>query len=123
VLVCNLGDPASTNIRDHLLAGGEWAQEATFRGHPVHRRGKAHLEQVDGPTVTDEDLSDDLMATGWRIEAVWFLSKHRAASGQPSLTVHPIGNHGEARFGGRGTWGPFCDACRRTGTRMTCPTR
>lgn len=103
VLVVNRSDPASTNIRDRLLESGQWDEDpeaGPFRGHPVRGRGDARMVQADGPTVTDEALSGDLAATGWPIDAVWFLSKHRAASGQPSLTVHPIGNHGEARFGG-----------------------
>lgn len=101
VLVVNRSDPASVNIRDRLLESGDWQDVGeTFRGHPVRARGEARLVEADGPTVTDEALTDDLEATGWSIDAVWFLSKHRAKSGQPSLTVHPIGNHGEARFGG-----------------------
>jgi D-aminoacyl-tRNA deacylase len=30
-----------------------------------------------------------------------FLSRHKAASGRPSLTVHPIGNWGAADYGGK----------------------
>jgi D-aminoacyl-tRNA deacylase len=33
-------------------------------------------------------------------EEVIFLSRHRAASGIPTLTVHPIGNYGKADHGG-----------------------
>ncbi len=102
VLVCNLGDSASLNIRDRLLESGEWRDSGdVFRGRPVRVRRGARMVEVDGPTITDEALSFDLAATGWAIEAVWFLSRHRAASGQPSLTVHPIGNHQAAEFGGQ----------------------
>lgn len=39
-----------------------------------------------------------------------FLSRHRAKSLRPSFTVHPIGNYGQALFGGEpGTLAP-CDA-------------
>ena len=38
---------------------------------------------------------------GFQIERVLFLSRHKAASGVPTLTVHPIGNYGAAAFGGR----------------------
>lgn len=98
----NLQDPASVNIRDRLLETDDWEVSGRFRGHPIHQRAYDMMVEVDGPSVTDERLTIDLEETGWPIHAVWFLSKHRAASGQPSLTVHPIGNHGsEAKFGGR----------------------
>ncbi len=102
VLVVNRSDSASVNIRDRLLETGDWVDTAsTFRGHPMHQRGYDMLVEVDGPTILDEELSGDLEALAWPISAVWFLSRHRAASGQPSLTVHPIGNHQDAEFGGR----------------------
>jgi D-aminoacyl-tRNA deacylase len=50
--------------------------------------------------VDDVDLKA-MSATGYPVEEVIFLSRHRAASGIPTLTVHPIGNHGSADFGGR----------------------
>lgn len=101
VLVCNLGDAASTNIRDRLLETDDWQEAGKFRGHLLFQRAYDIMVQVDGPTVFDEDLSQDLAETDWPIHAVWFLSKHVAASGQPSLAVHPIGNHGAAKFGGK----------------------
>jgi D-aminoacyl-tRNA deacylase len=36
-----------------------------------------------------------------KVDEVVFLSKHRSESGIPTLTVHPIGNYGNAEFGGR----------------------
>lgn len=108
ILVCNLGDPASVNIRDRLLETGDWqSQETRIRDRPVRRRRDACLIEVEGPVITDESLTTSLVDSGLAVEAVWFLSKHRAKSGQPSLTVHPIGNHAEARFGGRdGAYSP-----------------
>lgn len=101
VLVVNRADAASVNIRDHLLEDNDWQEAGTFRGHPLHQRAYDIMVQVDGPTVTDEHLTVDLAETGWPIDAVWFLSKHVAKSGEPSLTAHPIGNHGAAEVGGK----------------------
>jgi D-aminoacyl-tRNA deacylase len=102
VLVCNRSDVASVNIRDRLLETGEWEQAGkSFRGSPVWARSETVMVEIAGPAVTDEALDADLKATGWPVMDVWFLSKHAAASGQPSLTVHPIGNHDAAKFGGR----------------------
>ncbi len=100
--MCNRADPASVNIRDRLLETGTWEQaQRTFRDAPVWTRSETVLVEVAGPTVTDESLDHDLKATNWPIMDVWFLSKHVAKSGHPSLTVHPIGNHAAADFGGR----------------------
>ncbi len=102
ILVVNRSDSASINIRDRLLETGDWVDTAsTFRGHPMHQRGYDVMIEVDGPTILDEALSGDLEGLEWPISAVWFLSRHRAASGQPSLTVHPIGNHQDAEYGGQ----------------------
>jgi D-aminoacyl-tRNA deacylase len=102
VLVASRHDPASLNMRDRLLELGHWeATSRTFRDGPVWSQSEAILVEVEGPTVTDERLDPDLRAMGLPLRDVWFLSRHRAESGTPSLTAHPIGNHGEARFGGQ----------------------
>src|SRR5438094_798680 len=102
VLVCNRSDPASVNLRDRVLEGGDWeVTNRRFRGAAVWSQSEALLVEVEGPSVTDERLDPDLRALNLPLRDVWFLSKHAAASGQPSLTVHPIGNPGPARFGGQ----------------------
>ncbi len=57
------------------------------------RTARLHLEA--------EPLVAGLRAAGVDPEVLVFLSKHKAASGRPSLTVHPVGNFAEAKFGGR----------------------
>lgn len=101
VLVCTLSDEASVNIRNHLLETEDWMESGSFRGHAMYQRGYDVMLQIDGPSITDESLDMDLHALEWPIHAVWFLSKHRAASGNPSLTVHPIGNFNDAQAGGK----------------------
>ncbi len=112
VLVCNRSDPASVNLRDRLLEAGEWELTgSTFRDAAIWGRSEALMVEVAGPTVSDEQLDIDLRATRLPIMDVWFLSKHRAESGHPSLTVHPIGNHSDAKFGGRAE--TLCPAATR----------
>lgn len=104
ILVASRIDPASMNIRDRLLEQGNWERtNRTFRDAPVWSRSETVLVEVAGPSIHDEALDGDLKATGLPIMDVWFLSKHAAKSGTPSLTVHPIGNHSVADFGGRPT--------------------
>jgi D-aminoacyl-tRNA deacylase len=102
VLVASRADPASMNIRDRLLEAGTFERtNRTFRDAPVWSRSETVLVEVAGPSIHDEALDGDLKATGLPVMDVWFLSKHAAKSGTPSLTVHPIGNHTVAEFGGR----------------------
>jgi D-aminoacyl-tRNA deacylase len=108
VLVCNRSDTASVNLRDRVLEGGDWeATNRRFRGAGVWSQSEALLVEVEGPAITDERLDADLRAMNLPLRDVWFLSRHAAASGQPSLTAHPIGNPGPAKFGGQpGTFSP-----------------
>lgn len=46
----------------------------------------------------DREVEDEL---GVKPLQVIFISRHKSKTGEPSLTVHPVGNYGEARFGGR----------------------
>ena len=104
VLVCSRVDSASVNLRDRLMELGDWERtNRSFRGAPMWSQSEAILLEIEGPSIHDEALDGDLRQLGLPIRDVWFLSRHRAESGQPSLTVHPIGNHGQAKFGGKPT--------------------
>lgn len=100
--VCSEEDVASANIRDRLLERGEWREEGAFDGHPVMRGGDMLLVTIDRfhlyADMIDRWFLDDY---GEKADDVIFLSRHRAGSGIPSLTVHPIGNWGRADLGGR----------------------
>lgn len=101
-LLATTVDQASLNIHSHLVAAGGWAEQGSFDGHPVHRRGELALLLTDRPHLqhdgADRRIADALQE---RSETVIFLSKHRAESKIPTLTIHPIGNLGEAAYGGR----------------------
>lgn len=102
LLVASTPDPASLNLRDRLLETAEWSPGPEYQGRASHQLGDMlmvsvgqlhlHLDHVDRAVCS---------ALGVEIGEVVFLSKHRAASGKPTLTVHPIGNYGKADFGGR----------------------
>ncbi len=101
-MVASAADEASVNIRDRLLEAGGWAEAGVFDGAPAWRRRdrllvtirESHL-YADG---VDRRVRDALAVTP---DAVAYVSKHRAASGQDSLAVHAVGNWGVADFGGR----------------------
>ena len=53
---------------------------------------KIHHENID------KEIEEKLKI---KVKQVIFISKHTSKSGEPTLTVHPIGNYGEAKFGGK----------------------
>ena len=101
-MVASTADEASVNIRDRLLKAGGWTEAGTFDGTVAWRRGDRWLVTIRKHHLyvdhIDRAVADTLAV---RPDAVVYVSKHRAASGQDSLTVHPIGNWHTADFGGR----------------------
>ena len=102
LIVASAADEASGNIRDRLLELGGWSEGGTFDGHRVWRRGDRLLVTIREHHLYVDDVDRKVReALGVAPDAVAYISKHRAASGQDSLTVHPIGNWHAADFGGR----------------------
>ncbi|NYT12660.1 MAG: transposase [Methanomassiliicoccales archaeon] len=102
LLVCSEADDASVNIRDRILEMKDFLHEGDFDGHPVLRFDDMVMVTIRDLHIFAEDI-DLKISERLNIEpkVLIFLSRHRAASGIPTLTVHPIGNHGDADFGGR----------------------
>jgi len=102
LIVCCTSDVASVNLRDRLLEMADWKEDGLFQGKTVHRRRDLTLVSTDVLHL-HLDHVDELVReeVGVHADEVVFLSKHRAASGKPTLTVHPIGNFGKAEYGGR----------------------
>ncbi len=102
LLVCSLEDNASVNIRDRVLALGNWTKRGELDGSPVHFLRDMALVTVPRLHLWNDHIDKvAASALGISIEEVVFLSRHKAASGKRSLTVHPIGNWGRADYGGR----------------------
>jgi D-aminoacyl-tRNA deacylase len=112
LIAVNQRDIASTNQADVLLRLDPWVRSAPFEGHPTH--SYRHLRMVHLP---DGLLFEDHLDRRWfahcgeTVDEVIFPSRHVAASGKASLTLHPIGTpHLESgeigRFGGHGGRAP-----------------
>jgi len=102
LVVASAADEASVNIRDRLLELGGWSESGAFDGSPVWRRADRLLVTIRKHHLYVDHIDARVRAElGVPPDAVAYVSKHRASSGQDALTVHPIGNWHEADFGGR----------------------
>lgn len=95
LVVATTLDPASINPTKALLAMPGWDHPGpTFDGIRSFIYGdKLRLLEHDSSIVAEDDL--DLRwekATGETVDEVIFLSKHKAVSNRPALTIHPTGN-------------------------------
>jgi|SRR5208282_5395280 len=98
LLVTSTKDQASTNIARGLVANyGFESTKIILLGNPVLQRGSLLLATIDTELVNPPDLD-----TYFNPAAYVFLSRHRAESGIPSVTVHTTGNFtNEEYLGGR----------------------
>lgn len=105
LLIASAPDIASTIQGDALLARGGWTEVGTIEGgaHYAHANGQVHL-WWHPKKLLHEDHHDQRFAEAAGIplgdlREVIYLSRHFAASGQPSLTLHVIGVPGESPVG------------------------
>lgn len=101
LLICSIPDVASVNIRDSLMSLKKWEDIGSDGRNSYHANGDDVIMTIPGLHISTESPDAEAEAFGIKADEVIFMSKHKAASAIPTLTVHPIGNHGNADFGGR----------------------
>jgi D-aminoacyl-tRNA deacylase len=105
LIISSTEDPASTNIKNSLLEQTTWEEQGTFYNTPVFRH--TSMNNLVIVTIPDKKIRHENIDTEvyeqLHIEAkiAIFLSRHRSKMGEPTLTVHPIGNFSDAKFGGK----------------------
>jgi D-aminoacyl-tRNA deacylase len=101
LLICCPQDIPSVNMAAFLRRNGDWEDIGSDGENTYLRRGDDVMMTISGLHITSELI--DLKAREFGIvpDEVVFMSRHKAASGIPTLTVHPIGNYKAADFGGR----------------------
>ena len=111
LIIASEKDTASINLRDRLLEMSSWVENGSFDNNEMWIISEDYGDFCKKGTqlITIQDLH--IYAEGidkkWqkennkKIDNIVFLSRHKAASGRPSLTVHPIGNWGSADYGGK----------------------
>lgn len=105
MFISSLEDPASTNIKNSLLEKTKWKEFGSFFDTPVYQH--AEMNDVVMVTIPDKKIRHENIdkeveeKLNIKPKLAIFLSRHRSKMGEPTLTVHPIGNFGDAEFGGR----------------------
>jgi len=101
LIVSSKEDDASQNILDHLL-DNNWKKVDDWKDNPVYKKDDDYIATVNRHHIYVDDIDrkiENLLDI--KINEVVFISKHSSEAGIHSLTVHPIGNVGEAKFGGK----------------------
>ena len=101
LLVCCPQDIPSTNMASFLKRKGDWEDMGSDGTNSYMSRGDDVMITIPGLHITSEDVDSAAKAFGIEVDEVVFMSRHKAASAIPTLTVHPIGNYRAADFGGR----------------------
>jgi len=101
LLVCCEADIPSVNMKRYLLKKREWDDIGTHGNDSFLMNGSTVMMTTPDLHIRLEDLDKRIAAAGLSVSEVVFMSRHSAASGEASLTVHPIGNYGENKYGGK----------------------
>jgi len=105
LIISSAEDPASTHIKNSLLEQTTWEEHGIFYNTPVFRN--LSMKDLVMVTIPDKKIRHENIDTEVQEqlhiipEIAIFLSRHRSKTGEPTLTVHPIGNFSDAQFGGQ----------------------
>jgi D-aminoacyl-tRNA deacylase len=105
LIVSSTEDPASTNIKNSLLEQNSWEEHGTFYDTAVYRH--TSMNNIVIVTIPDKKIRHENIDVEVHDQLkihpklAIFLSRHRSKMGDPTLTVHPIGNYSDTEFGGK----------------------
>jgi D-aminoacyl-tRNA deacylase len=105
LIVASLRDQASLNIKESLTELTGLRATKSFDNNPIYEgeigKHRVWICTIQDELITCDNLDQEAERAGFRPDRVIFISRHKSASGVPTLSVHPIGNFSEAKFGGR----------------------
>ncbi|KAG5532678.1 hypothetical protein RHGRI_027090 [Rhododendron griersonianum] len=93
LVVATTTDPASIGPAAALLAMPCWQPGPSFQGIRSFVNGEVRLLEHDNSIVKEDHLDkrwEEFTSEG--VDEIIFLSKHKAVSNRPALTLHPIGS-------------------------------
>ena len=108
LLIVSEPDIASTIQGEALLRRGVWNEEGEIEGGNSwsHQSAPVHMWWFPDRVLWQDGLDERYSSSsGKNVDEVIFLSRHFAASGMPSLTLHVIGVPGESPVGESAEYG------------------
>lgn len=101
LIVSSTQDEASQNILSKLL-DYDWDEYDRWQGYPVYKREEDRIAIIDERHIYFDNIDRKLEShLDVDFDQIVYVSKHSSEAGVDSLTVHPIGNYGEAKYGGK----------------------
>jgi Uncharacterized protein conserved in archaea len=101
LFVCSEKDLPSVNMKNCLMTKREWEDVGTFGNDRFLTCGDAAMMITSDLHIYSDNVDVRAKEAGISPDTVIFMSRHSAASGEAALTVHPIGNYGENKYGGK----------------------
>lgn len=95
-IVISEKDDASVCIGKELMSLQKWEK----LGENIYRSGDKLMYFIEGTHLYHDNIDEEIKKWG-KAEAIIFASRHSSTSERRTLSVHPIGNFGEAKFGGK----------------------
>jgi len=99
LIVASKKDIAAVNIASHLLTTHNFEESSeTFKGNPIYIRKMK--EEVKLVFIETPAIEAQFITKYFKPNLVIFISRHKSASGIPTLSTHVPGNLGPAEMGG-----------------------
>jgi len=100
LIVASTEDTAGMNIAQKIIDHYKFEKlSETFHKNPVYSK-KVQNQEVKLLFINEEIVNTQFITDFFTPELLVFVSKHRAVSGIPTLSVHTPGNLAEAELGG-----------------------
>ena len=112
IIAVNAGDIASLNQAKYLLEKLPWKSLGEVEGKAAYKLSDARMWIFPNGILFEDNIDKRwLNCTDEVVKEVIFPSRHAAASGKPSLTLHPIGvphldKSEQPKFGGKAGHAP-----------------
>src|SRR3989338_538193 len=100
-IISSSKDPAGVNIRDNLTELFDFKKtNENFEGNDVFEFNGIKNKTIKLYLINEDLIFAENIDKKIHADILIFASKHRSKENTPSFTVHPIGNFGDADFGG-----------------------